>query len=91
MTRTASQPATPAPNFPTTQTGGRLANTYDLKCNRTVCTTDLQWNRISNLGPLPPPPEVETLLLGYGEGSSFPSSKSDLQKFQLPTARKVQG
>ncbi|GBN74277.1 hypothetical protein AVEN_146463-1 [Araneus ventricosus] len=34
MTRTTSELAPPSPNFRATPTGGRLATTYDLACNR---------------------------------------------------------
>ncbi|GBN35302.1 hypothetical protein AVEN_99983-1, partial [Araneus ventricosus] len=34
MTRTTLELATPSPNFRATPTGGRLATTYDLACNR---------------------------------------------------------
>ncbi|GBN21612.1 hypothetical protein AVEN_254283-1 [Araneus ventricosus] len=34
MTRTTPELAPPSPNFRTTPTGGRLATTYDLACNR---------------------------------------------------------
>ncbi|GBN92175.1 hypothetical protein AVEN_261977-1 [Araneus ventricosus] len=48
---------TPSPNFQATSTGGRLPTTSDLACN----TTDLQWNRVSNLEPSGP--KAETLSL----------------------------
>ncbi|GBM89006.1 hypothetical protein AVEN_51210-1 [Araneus ventricosus] len=34
MTRTTPELAPPSPNFRATPTGGRLATTYDLACNR---------------------------------------------------------
>ncbi|GBN01074.1 hypothetical protein AVEN_3627-1 [Araneus ventricosus] len=34
MTRTTPDLTPPSPNFRTTPTGGRLATTYDLRCNR---------------------------------------------------------
>ncbi|GBN64888.1 hypothetical protein AVEN_7508-1 [Araneus ventricosus] len=34
MTRTTTELAPPSPNFRATPTGGRLATTYDLACNR---------------------------------------------------------
>ncbi|GBL53795.1 hypothetical protein AVEN_107399-1, partial [Araneus ventricosus] len=54
---------TPSPNFHATPTGGRLAPTYDLACNRPPTTADLQWNRVSKLEPFGP--TAETLPLGH--------------------------
>ncbi|GBO01025.1 hypothetical protein AVEN_40432-1 [Araneus ventricosus] len=36
MTRTTPELAHPFPNFHATPTGGRLATTYDLACNRSI-------------------------------------------------------
>ncbi|GBM75666.1 hypothetical protein AVEN_45554-1 [Araneus ventricosus] len=63
MTRTTPELAPPSPNFHATPTGGRLATTYDLACNRPPYTADLQWNRVSNLEPSGP--KAETLPLGH--------------------------
>ncbi|GBN57661.1 hypothetical protein AVEN_23965-1 [Araneus ventricosus] len=38
MTRTTPELAPPSPNFRATPTGGRLATTYDLVCNRPYAT-----------------------------------------------------
>ncbi|GBL60191.1 hypothetical protein AVEN_177887-1 [Araneus ventricosus] len=43
--------AGPPPSIRITPAGGRLALTYDLTCNRTAYTADIQWNRVSNLEP----------------------------------------
>ncbi|GBM49741.1 hypothetical protein AVEN_36359-1 [Araneus ventricosus] len=63
MTRTTPELAPPSPNFHATPTGGRLATTYDLACNRPHTRADLQWNRVSNLEPSGP--KAETLPLGH--------------------------
>ncbi|GBM12350.1 hypothetical protein AVEN_116788-1 [Araneus ventricosus] len=50
----------------TTQAGGYLATTFDLKCNRPhtrPLNTDLQWNWVSSMEPFGP--GAETLPLDY--------------------------
>ncbi|GBM68952.1 hypothetical protein AVEN_24358-1 [Araneus ventricosus] len=60
MTRTTPEMAPPSPNFRSTPTGGRLATTYDLACNRP------DTRRIfSGIGFQTCDPPVETLPLGH--------------------------
>ncbi|GBN55509.1 hypothetical protein AVEN_119255-1 [Araneus ventricosus] len=59
MPRTTPELTPPSPNFRTTPAGGRLTPTYDLACSRPKYTTELQWNRVSNLEPSGP--KAETL------------------------------
>ncbi|GBN77431.1 hypothetical protein AVEN_118817-1, partial [Araneus ventricosus] len=47
-----NRPAYTANLFRITPMGGRLGPYYDLACNRPACTSDLQWNRIFELGTL---------------------------------------
>ncbi|GBM10697.1 hypothetical protein AVEN_7963-1 [Araneus ventricosus] len=60
MTRTTPELAPPSPNFRATPTGGRLATTYDLACNRP------HTRRIfSGIGFRTCDPPVQTLPLGH--------------------------
>ncbi|GBL96087.1 hypothetical protein AVEN_104325-1 [Araneus ventricosus] len=68
MTRAAPEMVPSFPNFHATPTGGRLATTYDLACNRPHTRPDRQLNRVSNLEPSGP--KAETLPLGH-HGSSI--------------------
>ncbi|GBM17210.1 hypothetical protein AVEN_6702-1 [Araneus ventricosus] len=63
MTRTTPELAPPSPNFRATPTGGRLATTYDLACNRPH--TRRIFSGIGFRTCDPPAHEVETLPLGH--------------------------
>ncbi|GBM03557.1 hypothetical protein AVEN_95440-1 [Araneus ventricosus] len=56
--------------------------TSNLMCTRTTRTTDLLWNRVSNLQPSGP--EVKTLPIGHGSRSRF-GAASQLRYSSYPT------
>ncbi|GBN47686.1 hypothetical protein AVEN_132807-1 [Araneus ventricosus] len=66
---TTAELTPPSLNFRATPEGGRLPFTYDLACNRSTHTADLQWNRVSSLKPSGP--EVENLPLGHRSPNKF--------------------
>ncbi|GBN75641.1 hypothetical protein AVEN_180804-1 [Araneus ventricosus] len=63
MARRTPELALPSPNFCATPTGGRLATTYDLACNRPHTRRIFSGIGVLNLGPSGP--EVETLSLDH--------------------------
>ncbi|GBN64983.1 hypothetical protein AVEN_95360-2 [Araneus ventricosus] len=56
-------------SFYTTPAGGRLAATYDLKCNRPTTRQENQWNLVWNLEACGP--EVDILPLNHHAPSLF--------------------
>ncbi|GBN90099.1 hypothetical protein AVEN_99408-1 [Araneus ventricosus] len=63
MLRTAPELAPPSPNFHTTPVERRLTPYVCFRVQEAQYTTDLQWNRASNLRP--DVPKVKTLSLGH--------------------------
>ncbi|GBM26991.1 hypothetical protein AVEN_47190-1 [Araneus ventricosus] len=66
---------THSPNFRTTPTGGRLVPYLRFNVQKAKYTTDLQWNRVSNLETSGP--QVETLPLGHRAASHVTSQSHD--------------
>ncbi|GBM00962.1 hypothetical protein AVEN_151413-1 [Araneus ventricosus] len=76
MMRTTPELALPSPSFRTTPAAGRLAPTSDLTCNRPTYTADLQWNRVSNLGPRSQDLTTRVRCLKYANNETLKSKVS---------------